>query len=1244
MKKFMKEFRILAALAALVGFLTCTSHLVSAQAEAGSILGTVKDATGALVTGASVKAKNQTNGIERTALTGNVGQYSIPGLEPAKYDLTISVSGFKTFKTTVEVAVGGTTTIDAQLEIGQSSTVVEVSATNAGTQVNTETQELSQLINTQQIAQLPSLTRNPYDFVAISGNVSNGDTTSNGATTSMGGGGQELSSRGVGYAINGQRESGTEILLDGAENISIFGVSVGTAIPVDSVQEYSIVTNNFSAEYGRASGGVVNVSTKSGTNNWHGDAWEFNRLAAYTANTYNNAVNDLPKGGYTRNQFGFDVGGPIVKNKLFVFESTEWTRVRSSAVETEEIFDPAFISLLPANAQAYFKAYGTGALPSSGVASNWGQWVGTFTSATSNTCLFGLNATSTGCLNPAVNGPTGALIPNATPVMDTVVFGVPFNDGGGPPGNIYTLDGRIDYNFSDRTQLFFRAARENDVLFPGTNSYTTYPQYDTGSINTNEAYLLSLNHSFNSNLLDNAKVSFSRFNDNTSYNTQYTFTPNLMFTTPTDPVTNGIIQMPGLENGSEPGEGGLPVGGPQNTIQLQDDLSWNKGRHNMRFGGQWTYIQLNYAYGAYNQAVEQLGPTTSTSMLDLINYGGAAGSQLAGDGFAGRVAANALPCPLNQWGEFIGTTIAPGVLGYGTPGTNSCPASSIVTPPLSGANVSRSYRYNDWAMYAQDSFRIRPRLTLNYGLRWEHYGTQHNNNQSLDSNFYFGSGSTLFQQVANGQVFQTQKSPVGQFWAPQWGTFAPRVGFAWDPRGDGKSSLRGGFGMSYERNFGNVTYNASFNPPASAVVSSTCPPTDSTCNTLVTNAPLGPLGESTTAPSALPAVEMRFLDPHIRTAQTQFWSLALQHELAHNTIMELGYSGAHGVHLYDLNNVNNVGMAQQFMGAPLITTPDPVTGATCPYSNAAGTVAECLTRPNQQYANINERGSDGTSAYEALNVKFQTQNLHQTGLTLVANYTWSHALDDLSSTFSDSLQGGSGYIGSLGYTSVVDPRLDWGNADYDVRNRFVVSPIWELPWLKGQNNALGKTAGGWSLSGIFTARTGIPFNVFDYSTDEFDYTVPRLIPATPITNYRTHTPILDPAPNNADNNVFNLYTVPLPENFAPLNPVTGISDYGPFPSNMTRRNQFRGPGAWNLDAALQKNVRVTERVGVTFRAEGFNVLNHHNMYVQTTTLYYAGATTTPLTVDGYRGGLNSFATGGNNDERRFGQFSLRVSF
>ena len=570
---------------------------------------------------------------------------------------------------------------------------------------------------------------------------------------------------------------------------------------------------------------------------------------------------------------------------------------------------------------------------------------------------------------------------------------------------------------------------------------------------------------------------------------------------------------------------------------------------------------------------------------------------------------------------------------------NPCPANSVVTPPLPSASYGRSYRYNDWALYAQDSFRFTPRLTLNYGLRYEHYGVQHNNISSLDSNFYPGAGGDFYDTIRSGQVQIADKSPVGQFWAPSWGTAAPRVGFAYDIFGDGKSSLRGGFGISYERNFGNVTYNSSFNPPASAVLTTACPAASATCSSAyVTNNDLGPLGLPG-ASSNLPPTELRYVDDHIQVAQTQFWSLALQREVARNTVVEVGYSAAHGVHLYDLNNVNLQGAGQVYLGDPAVAGTDVNAGSTaCNPSNISPT-GVCLTRPNSQYSNINQRGSGGTSSYNALNFKFQTQNLRNTGLSMVANYTLAHALDDTSSTFSDSLQGGSGNgYGSLGYTLFSDPKLDWGNADYDVRNRFVVSPIWQTPWYKSEKG-LGEALGGWTLTGIFTARTGIPFTAYDLDNDFNFYTFPRLTPATAPTYHVSSNPGAPAGPN-----VYNLLTLPLPASFAPDNPTLGISDFGPFPAAMTARNAFRGAGAWNFDSAVNKDFKLTERFGLTFRAEGFNILNHHNMYVNTFLVGYTSPTTTNLVVQGLKGGLNTLAEGGNNDERRFGQFSLRLTF
>ncbi len=256
------------------------------QVDTGSISGTVEDSTGAVIPGASVTVTSAATGVEKTVQSGSEGQYLVQGLTPGFYDVTVTSGNFAAFTSRAEVTVGGKVTVDAKLSVTTQTTTVEVVG-EGGAAVNTQTQELSQLVDTTQMSQLPSLNRNPYDFVALSGNVSNGDITSNGgapnpATTV----GQSITGYGVGFSINGQRETGTEILLDGVENVGVFSDTAGQPVPADSIREFSIITNNFGPEYGRASGGIVNVGSKSGTNDIHADAFEYNRLSAYTANTF----------------------------------------------------------------------------------------------------------------------------------------------------------------------------------------------------------------------------------------------------------------------------------------------------------------------------------------------------------------------------------------------------------------------------------------------------------------------------------------------------------------------------------------------------------------------------------------------------------------------------------------------------------------------------------------------------------------------------------------------------------------------------------------------------------------------------------------------------------------------------------------------------------------------------------------------------------------------------------------------
>ncbi|HWT64906.1 MAG TPA: carboxypeptidase regulatory-like domain-containing protein [Terracidiphilus sp.] len=1138
-----------------------------AQVETGQIAGTVTDQSGAVVPNATVIAKNLGTNAERTTQTNATGFYQLTGLAAARYQITINAGSFKPYTAKAEVTVGARVALDVKLSVD--STIVEVQVVGeGGVQVNTQSQEISQVINSEQVAQLPSLTRNPYDFVAISGNISNGDAGSSGSSSS-----QNSSTRGVGFAINGQRSSGTEILLDGVENVSVFGDSIGINVPLDAMQEYRVSTSNFEAQFGRASGGVVNVTTKGGTNAFHGNAWEYNRLSSYTANTETNDQEGSAKGVYTRNQFGFTAGGPVLKDKLFVFGSAEWTRVRSNAVGSAAVPTPEFLAAAGSNIQDFFNTYGGKTF--------------TYTQTYSASDVYGSSL------------PTG--LDGSTPMFGVVSFTGPQNAGGGVPQNTYNYLIRGDYNPNATTQMFFRYVNYHEVDQAGSSFISPYSQYNVGQTDTNQAYLYSLTHEFTPTLVSATKLSFSRFNTFQSYDTSLQNVPTLVVSpNATVPGTGIPIQLPGFYD-TNPANGGLPFGGPQNTVQINEDLNWVKGKHSMQYGTQLIYIQDNEAYGAYAQANEQLGSSKSAGLQQLY----------FGDNmyeFQAAVNPNgALPCVRDPYTGALTQTTA-----------------CTIQLPASSPSFARSDRFKDWAVYAQDSFRLTPQFTANYGVRYEYYGVQHNNNPSLDSNYYYGSGSTIAERERNGAVYTVPNSPIHSLWNPTYGAVSPRIGFAYDVFGNGKDSIRGGYGIAYERNFGNVTFNVIQNPPNYAVVVINGTP--------VTTSNAGPLA-GTSGGVALPPTSLRHVDQDIKTAQTQFWSLALEHQITHNTLVSAQYVGARGIHLYDIKNYNGLGSGNAMLG-------DPITDPQGRINSSTGKVYQALTRLNPQYSNANNRGSSGDSYYQGLNVEFQTTNLHQTGLSITANYTMAHALDNLSSTFSESNN-----AFSLGYTDPFNPALDHGNGDLDVRHRLVIAPIYSEPFFKNQRNLTGQVLGGWQLAGIYQAHTGTPFTFFDSTNNGTGYNVARYTPVDTVTKHSFTS--IPSGQSGGGTNTYVLGQLPGANSWGNAN-LLGISDWGPWPNKMTSRNEFRGPGFWNLDLVLSKTFPIREKTNLEFRAEGFNILNHHNLFLQEANndvynysdVDSAGYVTPSILAS--KGGIGN--NGGANDERRFGQFALKLNF
>ena len=1119
----MKNLRFKKALwmpALLGGLLILAAPNVFPQAETGQIIANVTDPSGAAIPGAKVTVRSIATGAERSAPAGDLGSVTFANLLPDTYQVTVEAPGFATLKQQTTVTVGTKVALDLKLEVGKAETVVEVAATGAVT-VNTETQTVSQVLTTQQLLELPTLTRNPYSLVVTSGNVSEDDP----------------SGRGAGVAINGLRSAGTNILLDGVANNDEFVAAVGQTVPLDSVQELGIITNNFTAEYGRADAGIINVTTKSGSNEFHGTAYEFNRVSDFASNTFNNNAYGIDKPVFVRNQFGYSVGGPIKKNKLFFFSSTEWTRVRSAANFTTIVPDSALISDAPSNVQSIFSTYGKLG-PGASV-------LGTF----SRNQLTALGADP--CSGASPTGGCMSYNP-AAPMFDLVGYTLPANSGAGLPQNAWSNVNRVDYNLSDKTTIYTRYAVQKELDLPGAVTGSPYAGYDIGQTIFNNSLIVSMTHTFSPRFVSESKLDFNRFNSQQPVSSNGVV-PSYYLGNPNTSTSIGPYQvaLPGDEPFT-PGAGGYPFGGPQNFGEAYQDFSYTIGRHSLRFGGSVEYLRDNRSYGAYNEASEVFGTSVGSG---IDNF-------LAGNLYEYEAS-------IYPQGKF------PCVGGVQTP---AC----TVTLPVGPPDFERSNRYHEGAAYFQDSWKVSKRVTLNLGLRWEYFGVQHNVNPNLDSNFYPAGGAyygpSEFVGVENGMVDTTPNSPIGELWKPSKTNFAPRVGFAWDVFGDGKTAFRGGYGIGYERNFGNVTYNVLFNPPNFEVVD--CIQTCGVGNIAATAANAGPLAGANGS-IALPPAELRYIQPNIPQAYAHLISASLEHQFGQGMHLELDYSASIGENLYDIAYMNFPGMGNYYLGIPC-TAGDTLTGGPNP----------CDAVLNSQYGLINRRGAAGYSTYNALNVRYDIQNIKNSGLTLRLNYTWSHSLDDLSDTFSSSFN-----QFNLGYTDLVHPMVDYGNSEFDNRHRIAISAIYAPPFAHGMTGPAKYLLDGWEFAPVFTARTGAPYSIYDLTNTNFIYTRVAANEAIPVNGTEFQ---------NAGANTFNIYNfsqIPVSEY---MNPTTGDSDFGPFPSNMTGRDYFHSPGSYNIDLGVYKSVRFTERMSLQLRFEAYNLFNHSNLYVNWGSAYIAG--------------------------------------
>ncbi|RPI23094.1 MAG: TonB-dependent receptor, partial [Acidobacteria bacterium] len=645
-------------LLALFVALGCMS-VTSAQVETGQISGTVLDPEQKVIPGAEISVKGLETGLLRTTLSNDEGVYTVSNLQPGVYEVTVEAPGFGKQSQKAQLTVGSRMGLNFSMKLQEVAEQVTVLGSE-GVKVETLTQTLSSVVSQQQIKELPTLTRNPYDLVSLSGNVTP-DTSTN--------------VRGTGYNINGQRSASTNIMLDGSDNNDLYFANVGMSVPIDSVQEFSVITSNFSAEFGRATGGIVNAITKSGGNSFHGSLFEYNRVSKLSSNSYDNNANEVEKGIFTRNQFGYSVGGPIKRDKLFFFSSTEWIRVRSFSPSITLVPTPELLAASSKATQDFFKSYSL-ETPINGRIYKKSE-------------VSGVNAAG-----------AFAALPAELPAFGQVIMNEPTDAGGGYPQNHYQSLHRIDWNISENTTLYGRHAIQSIDYLLGTQSFSPWKGFNTGTKSFNNSSLLSLTRVLSPTLVSQSKVSFNRLSNEQPLGDQPAGPTLYFFRNTAAYVNNYLVALPGYLP-FNPGVA-IPAGGPQNLGQLFEDVSWNKGKHDIRLGASYLYIRDNHTFGAYQNAVETLGANRGQALDNLV-----LGNLIQFD------------AAIDPKGAYPGDTI---------------------TLPVGAPDFSRSNRYHEAFFYLNDSWRIRTGLNLNLGLRYEYYGVQHNKLAEKDSNFYYGSG------------------------------------------------------------------------------------------------------------------------------------------------------------------------------------------------------------------------------------------------------------------------------------------------------------------------------------------------------------------------------------------------------------------------------------------------------------------------------------------------------------------------